>query len=732
MPSPLFEKFGAERRWVNWKPVAKDGKTTKVPVSYKGKLAKSNDPSTWMTYDEVKSSSSRVGLMATPDKLSLLVDLDACLKDGKLAGPIKTQINAFIVAAHTYTEISPSKTGLHFFFALSAPFEPAANKRSVEDGGKIEVYTHGRFFTATEAPFGAPRNVRTISPEEAEKLLSILGYPWKVAGSGEKESPQTSHASPLPQTDILTRMFAAKNGAKIRALYDGDISAYGKDDSSADLALLNHLAFWTGKDKSLMESLWLSSPLGRRAKTQKRADYRIRSIATAVANCTEVYTPRNDIKELARSDFKSSKKSLIEEPGKIEFLTQTRSKAVIIILATENIVRLLRSHPEWKGRIRIETFRGRMEIRWDAEWKPVEEHDIISIQGRIASTFPFFQMVSKAMVFDAITMIAAENAYDSASEYLKSLVWDKEPRLDIWLTKTLGVPPDAYHRAVASNWIKGIISRVMWPGSKFDYVLVLEGPQGTRKSTLLYELGRDWHVETTATTDNKDFFMQLQGKAIIEFAEGETLSRTEIKRLKAIITMQSDKYRPPYGRLSQEFPRRCVFAMTTNESEYLKDDTGNRRWLPVTLRLPEADVEWMKANRDQLYAEAYYRTITLGEPIYEFPKDDMLAEQAKRKTLDPNADIIISWYLTDIKAGDRVAGITITQAYKAMSGGYIHKPLTKSDEMNIAAILRDSLGLEKRQVMIGGMRTRRWFLQEGVKDPMEGVEISVLDQLRDH
>src|ERR1019366_5023328 len=117
------------------------------------------------------------------------------------------------------------------------------------------------------------------------------------------------------------------------------------------------------------------------------------------------------------------------------------------------------------------------------------------------------------------------------------------------------------------------------------------------------------------STDNKDFFMQFQGKLFVEFSEGETLNRTETKKMKAIITTQFDRYRPPFGRSSQDFPRRCVFAMTTNQEEYLKDETGNRRWLPVRLVKKTADTEWLAENREQIFAEAYHRVITLKETI---------------------------------------------------------------------------------------------------------------------
>jgi predicted P-loop ATPase len=327
------------------------------------------------------------------------------------------------------------------------------------------------------------------------------------------------------------------------------------------------------------------------------------------------------------------------------------------------------------------------------------------------------------MVYDAIMKVSKENQYDSAADFIKNLQWDGTPRLDTWLMKTYGTPDDAYHRAVGANWLKGLVKRIIVPGCKFDFVLVLEGKQGSRKSTSLAILGGEWHVETTMSTDTKDFFMQFQGKAIVEFSEGETLSRTEVKRMKAIITMQSDKFRPPYGRVSLDFPRRCVFAMTTNQDEYLKDETGNRRWLPVTVRIPQANTEWLAENRNQLFAEAYYRAIGLNETVYEFPETETLLEQHKRRIEDPNLDAVMDWYHNKLYDHDRAAGITTYQVVRdALHNGFFSRPMTKFEEATVVDILKNFMNLERRRMMINGKRSIRWFdPKQPVMETMELV-----------
>lgn len=413
----------------------------------------------------------------------------------------------------------------------------------------------------------------------------------------------------------------------------------------------------------------------------------------------------------------------------IEFLSVPtgKQKIPVVTLCTENICRALRYHPYFKDRVRFDAFKNVIEVRRENndEWQAWEDIDEVQFQNDIAALFEPFQRVYKNMVFDAVMLIAHENKIDSAKDYIEGMSWDGVARLDRWLTETYGAPEDEYHRAVGANWIKGLVKRIVEPGCKFDYVLVIEGPQGTKKSTSFAIIGKNWHLETAMNTENKDFFMQFQGKAIIEFSEGEVLSRTEVKRLKAIITMQVDRFRPPYGRVSKDFPRRCVFAMTTNQEEYLKDETGNRRWLPVKLELPEVNIDWLEENRDQLLAEAYHRVFALKETLHEFPEEATKAMQESRRIHDPNEDLIIDWYYEKLKPEERRYGITTYQVFKdALHGGFAGKAMMKHEEMAITGVLKDVIKLFKKRTLQGGLRAVRWFQESDLVDgepPTEGV-----------
>ena len=286
-----------EKRWLNWRKETRDGKVTKVPYTTTGQRASSTDPATWGTLDEVLAAQKRFdGIGIVFDGTQLGIDLDHCINRGLLS----ITIDSFVERAHTYTEISPSQTGLHFYFNLTEPLELERNRH-----GSIECYTADRYFTVTGRPWCVSYDIRTITPEEALKILGLLGYPWKKEIiTAPTDLPQAGVLA-VDDKELLTLMFASRNGVKIHTLYEGDTTEYGGDDSSADAALCAHLAFWTKKDTAQIERLWLASPLGARSKTQERTDYRQRTIAFAIENCAEVYRAREPEDRESVTDTKS-------------------------------------------------------------------------------------------------------------------------------------------------------------------------------------------------------------------------------------------------------------------------------------------------------------------------------------------------------------------------------------------------------------------------------------------
>lgn len=393
--------------------------------------------------------------------------------------------------------------------------------------------------------------------------------------------------------------------------------------------------------------------------------------------------------------------------------TTNNSGSKIYNRCTENIFRILQNHPDFKGRFRYDEWTQKNEINKNGQWVDLDDSDFVPIQRQISTMYSPFRMVSKEMVIDAISDCCRANKYDRAVDYIRKLKWDGKPRLDKWLTTVYGVEDNAYHRAVGANFFKGMVKRIIQPGCKFDTVMILEGKQGCGKSTSLSMIAGDWHLETTMKADSKDFFLQFKGKLIVEFSEGETLSRTETKNMKAMISTRIDTYRAPYGRLMKDVPRRCVFAMSTNQDEYLKDESGNRRFYPVEVILDKVNLKWIKENKDQMFAEALHRVETLKETVYEYPAE---AEQYQMDKMvrSPYEEEITEWLscpfgasATTIKADE---GITISDVWKHALLGDKAK-MRKAEEMQIGLALRQ-IGFERRRVTINGKRSWKWFKNE--------------------
>ena len=702
--NPIVERYGDRKIWVSWKPVTRDGRVTKVPIQIDGSPASSTDESTWSTFNEI--ASDKVGIVFSSEKKLVGLDIDKVIVDRKIVGEHQLMIAELIMAANTYVEYSPSKSGLHLLFDVSEPFETVSNRRA-----PFELYSSGRYFTFTGDVYGEGNDIRTVTAKELNDILSVINYPWikEVSESIAHEKRELF----IADEDILERMCRSKvKGKAMQALLAGDTTKYANDDSRADMALVQNLAYWTGRDAEQMERIWLKSDLGQREKTQTRADYRKRTIDTAIAQCKSIYIPKSESIEKDNADLE------------LMYVIDAK-KDKVYIQNTENMCRILRKHADFKGRFRYDEFTNVYEYMPYKAWRPLEDNDAVNIQASISILFPqYFGKVGKDMIYDAIIKVAKENAIDSAKLFITSLIWDKKNRVDEWLFRTYGCEKNVYHTAVAANWLKGLVKRIIEPGCQFDYVLVIEGPQGVRKSTSLAVLGgpQNWHVETNMSTDSKDFFMQFQGKAIIEFSEGETMNRTEVKKMKAIITTRSDRYRLPYERTTKDFPRRCVFAMTTNQEEYLKDETGNRRYLPIKVVHAMADVEWLERNREQLFAECYHRLYVNKELIYEFPKEETLSEQNKRKIHDENVDPIISWYFHKLTRADRANGVTIQQAFRdAVNGGFSTK-MQKYEEMKICAVFKDDLGLDKVRKSVRGIQLNRWVPSERTLEMGKNLE----------
>lgn len=238
----------------------------------------------------------------------------------------------------------------------------------------------------------------------------------------------------------------------------------------------------------------------------------------------------------------------------------------------------------------------------------------------------------------AVSKVADDRSYHPIRAYLEFLPeWDEVPRVDTLLIDFLGAVDNGYVRAVTRKTLVAAIARVMNPGCKFDTMLVLAGPQGKGKSTLISKLAGDWFSDSLLLSDAKDKTAaeKLQGYWILEIGELAGMKKTDIETLRGFLSRQNDIYRAAFGRRATPHPRQCVFIGTTNADTYLRDITGNRRFWPVKTPGSEGRGSWeiTKEEVAQIWAEAlhYYKA---GEPLYLSKELEPLAVHEQREAME--------------------------------------------------------------------------------------------------
>lgn len=301
-----------------------------------------------------------------------------------------------------------------------------------------------------------------------------------------------------------------------------------------------------------------------------------------------------------------------------------------------------------KDVFKLNTFDNRRYVTRSLPWRkvdimePLRDVDYSGVRNYIECVYG---IVSSKKVDDALALEFEKKRFHPITEYLKSLVWDKTQRIDTLLIDYFGADDNAYTRAAIRKMLCAAVARVFEPGVKFDTALILVGPQETYKSTFIKKLGRHWFSDTFTTVQGKESFEQLQGAWIIEMAELSGLKKAEVETIKHFISKREDQFRPAYGRTVETYKRQCVFFGTTNKDDFLRDPTGNRRFLPIDVRpefvtksVPE---DLTEEEIDQIWAEAY-KLYRAGEPLYMTGEEDAIAkiEQHKHSETDERKGVI--------------------------------------------------------------------------------------------
>lgn len=315
-------------------------------------------------------------------------------------------------------------------------------------------------------------------------------------------------------------------------------------------------------------------------------------------------------------------------------------KTGVPLKTRENAKVILENDPKLKGKIALDEFGNRVMVMeplpWDKDaigrrpWKDADEQLLrVYLEKN-------YQLDSPNKILDAFAAVSLGLAFNDVQAYIKSLRWDGVPRLDTLLIDYLNAEDNAYTRAVTRKIFTAAVARAMQPGVKFDYSLILVGIQGKGKSTLLRFMGGRWFLEDLPPSlEGKEASERIQGFWLAEMGELNSLSRSEANVAKQFLSRTVDVYREPYGRHTREFPRKCVIFGSTNDDEFLRDATGDRRFWPVTLKDPagrKSVFNELPAEVDQVWAEAV-TCWQLGEPLYLSPELEAFAktQQARYK-----------------------------------------------------------------------------------------------------
>lgn len=330
--------------------------------------------------------------------------------------------------------------------------------------------------------------------------------------------------------------------------------------------------------------------------------------------------------------------------------------------------------------------------------EPLRDVDYSGVRNYIECVYG---IVSSQKVDDALALEFEKKKFHPIREYICAQKWDGIPRVNTLLIDYFGAEDNAYTRAAIRKTLVAAVARVFEPGIKFDTALILVGEQGTYKSTFVKKLGTEWFSDTFTTVQGKESFEQIQGAWLIEMAELSGLKKAEVESIKHYISKREDMFRPAYGRTVETYKRQCVFFGTTNNKDFLRDPTGNRRFMPIDVRpeyITKSVIDDLTQDEvDQIWAEAYQLYLA-KEPLYLVGDEDIIAkiEQHKHSETDERRGIIEEYLNT--KFPDDWDKMDLYDRRRWLEDPLSKNGTVQKDFVCIAEIWCECLGKEKNDM----------------------------------
>lgn len=658
--------FLAERpQWLLWRYEAKEGQVKPLKVPYwttgarrGGTQGSEVDRNKLCTLAEARRAFERgggytgVGFAFLPDDGLIGIDIDGAINPE--TGVVTERLQAIITSVASYTEYSPSGKGVHIIVQGST----TTNKCN-EIG--LEIFCGRQYFTFTGKHWsGTPQTVEVIEPKVLARLHATVDQ--------AKGKARASTAAGVP----VRPSAQAESASDLRSRVESALQAI-----SPDIGYNEWIAIGWALREAFGEfgfGLWSSWSAGSgkfqgdgdlhghwRSFTVSRSPDEAVGVIFARAKEAGWKAPRRTPAAVAGLRKKSTAASQggaksVDTDGVITSADDAWRDGLVWARGTlrecvPNVVAVLCNHPDWVGVIAFDEFSQKVVKREPApyddaakfkactEWTDVDDTRVQIWLSKREGFSP-----SSRLVAESVEVVARHNVFHPVLEYLRSLKWDGINRIDHWLSDHLHVEDGDYTRKVSRWFLVGMCNRVINPGCKFDYCLVLEGTQGRMKSSALRALAGEWFSDTELDLAHKDAMSAIRGHWLHEFGEMGSIARTESMRQKSFLSRQVDEFRPSYGRREIRCPRQLVFAGTTNEWQWNKDPTGGRRFWPVTIP-DDANVPGLAAERDNLLAEAYLLAMA-GErhwPTSDEQREIFDPVQLVRESSEAFVEILSVW-----------------------------------------------------------------------------------------
>lgn len=410
--------------------------------------------------------------------------------------------------------------------------------------------------------------------------------------------------------------------------------------------------------------------------------------------------------------------SALSEPGREKRSLVENGKGKVV-WCVENACLTMEYHSDWRGALAYNEFAGvTMLLRpipgttvpvSSFEPRPLVETDITAaVRWFNRNRYPD---ATKQATADALYAVAAQTIISPVRHYLEGVAWDGVPRVGFWLAIYCGAADTPLTSQIGRAWMVSAVARALKPGCKVDCALILEGKQGAGKSSAFKVLaGEEWFSDSLPDMHSKDASGGLLGKWIIELGELAAMRRSDVEAVKSFISRTTERYRPPYGRCEVIQHRRCVFGGTTNRSDYLADDTGNRRFWPV--QVGHIDLDSIKRDRDQLWAEAVALYRAGVKWWLDADGEVAAAEMVKTRVADD------PWEATVLNAVSGSRQTSTSEIFEKMS--ILEKDRTKADQMRITGVLTRAGWTNDGRFSSGPSRGLTRYLAPRPAEPAEG------------